>query len=137
MDTVLSTLLDIHSIIRWLVVIVAAIAILKFALGWVGKTPFQPVDRGLMSSFTGLLDLNVILGIVLLLAWGLRDSEWPMYRIEHAGTMLLAVVVAHATVRWRKKGDDAAQFRNSLITIVVVMLLVVVGVVSVGGWSHG
>lgn len=137
METVLATLLDIHSIIRWIVVIVAAAAALKFVLGWTRRTPWQAADRGLMSAFTGLIDLNVTLGIVMLLILGIQSGEWPMYRIEHAGTMLIAVIVAHATARWRKKGDDATQFRNSVITILVVMLLIVGGVASLpGGWSR-
>lgn len=137
MDTVLATLLDIHSIIRWLVVVVAVASVLKFALGWARRMPWQSADRGLMSAFTGLIDLNVTLGIIMFIVWGLQDGEWPMYRIEHAGTMLVAVVVAHATARWRKKGDDAAQFRNSLIIVVVVILLIVGGVASLpGGWTR-
>ena len=137
METVLATLLDIHSIIRWVVVVVAAAAALKFVLGWTQRTPWQAADRGLMSAFTGLIDLNVTLGIVMFIIFGVQSGEWPMYRIEHAGTMLLVAVVAHATARWRKKGDDAAQFRNSLIVVLVVMLLIVGGVASLpGGWSR-
>lgn len=137
MDTVLTTLLSIHSIIRWLVVIVAVAAMVKFALGWTRRTPFQAADRGLMSAFAGLVDLNVTLGLVMLITWGVQSGEWPMYRFEHAGTMLLAAVVAHATAGWRKRGDDAAQFRNSLITVVIVILLIVGGVASLpGGWSR-
>ncbi len=137
METVVATLLDIHSIIRWVVVIVAAAAALKFVLGWTRRTPWQAADRGLMSAFTGLIDLNVTLGIVMFIILGVQSGEWLMYRIEHAGTMLIAVIVAHATARWRKKGDDATQFRNSVITILVVMLLIVGGVASLpGGWSR-
>lgn len=136
METVLPVLLDIHSIIRWIVVVVAAAAALKFVLGWTRRTPWQAADRGLMSAFTGLIDLNVTLGIVMLLILGIQSGDWPRERIEHAGTMLVAVIVAHATARWRKKGDDATQFRNSLIVVAVVMLLIVIGVASVGGWSN-
>lgn len=136
METVLPALLDIHSIIRWIVVVVAAAAALKFVLGWTRRTPWQAADRGLMSAFTGLIDLNVTLGIVMLLILGIQSGDWPRERIEHAGTMLVAVIVAHATARWRKKGDDATQFRNSLIVVAVVMLLIVIGVASVGGWSN-
>jgi len=125
-------LLTLHGEIRWLVALVAAAAIVKYVLGLLLNQAYRPVDRGLMAAFTGLLDLNFLLGVILLFGLG---GGLPMHRIEHAVTMLLAVIVAHSSAAWRKSEDATRKFRNNLIVIVVAMLLVIVGVIRLrGGW---
>ena len=125
-------LLTLHGEIRWLVALVAAAAIVKYALGLLQNQAYRPVDRGLMAAFTGSLDLNFLLGVILLFGLG---GGLPMHRIEHAVTMLLAVIAAHSSAAWRKSDDAAKKFRNNLIVIVAAFSLVIVGVIRLrGGW---
>ena len=126
-------ILTFHGEIRWLVALAALIAIVKFALGLARRTDYGKVDRALMSAFTGLLDLNVVLGLILL--FGLPGGLLR-FRVEHATTMLLAVVAAHLSAIWRRSDDSARKFRNNLIVILVALALVIVGVVRLrGGWT--
>ena len=55
----MSFVLKLHGELRWLVALVAVIAIVKFGVGWALRTEFKAIDRGLMAAFTGLLDLNL------------------------------------------------------------------------------
>lgn len=126
---------EMHSGVRWLVVGVSILAALKFLVGWLGKQPYRPIDRGLMSSFVGLIDLNVLLGLIFLVGLGFSQGVWPRQRLEHGFIMLLASGIAHGLARWRTQGDDATQFRNSFLVIVITMVLVVVGVSRIGGWG--
>lgn len=130
MDTILDFILDVHSINRWLIVLIGVVAAIKFLVGWLGKSDYQPIDRTLMSAYTGLLDLQLILGIILLIGWGLAQ-----YRIEHAVTMIIALVLAHLSRIWRDKAD-AVKFRNNFFAIVIGLLLIIAGVaVLPKGWS--
>lgn len=125
-------LLKFHGEMRWLVVLVGAIAIIKFASGWLRGADFEKLDRVLMLVFTILLDLNLLLGLALL--FGL-PGEWVPFRLEHATTMLLAVVAVHLSAMWRGSDDSAKKFRNNLIVILAAMALVAVGVIRLrGGW---
>ncbi len=128
-------LLTIHSVLRWLIVALGAAALLKFLIGWFGKTPFQPLDRGLMSGYAGSVDLNVTLGIVLLLWLGLSTGSWPAYRLEHALTMVVAAGVLHGSGRWRRNSPESDRFRNSFLIVLITLLIIVAGVSRVGGWS--
>ena len=84
-----------------------------------------------MAGFTGLLDLNLVLGIVLIV--GLGGLTGP--RIEHGVTMLLAVVAAHSSAAWKRSKDSAKKYRNNMIVIVVAVLLVALAVFRLrGGW---
>lgn len=119
----------IHGEVRWLVAIVAIIVIVKFALGLIQKSEYGRMDRGLMSGLVGLIDINFLLGLILLISLGF-DSR---IRLEHAGTMFIAVLLAHSNAAWRKSEDSAKLFRNNLILVIVVLVLVFVGVTIVRG----
>ena len=124
----MSVLLTIHSFVRWLIVIVALVAVVKFALGWRRGDAFQSMDRGIASGFSGLIDLQVALGLIYLIWNGLAVEGFPMFRIEHAVTMIIAAVVAHLPVMW-KNADDKIRFRNSLFIVLDVLIIIFIGVV--------
>lgn len=129
--------LMLHSIVRWVIVAVAVIGVVRYALVLTGKLPGNKMDRGLMAGFTGLMDLNVLLGLIYLLWSGLSTPiGFPMERIEHAVTNVIAVVVAHVfAARAKKAADDKAMARNNLLGIVISLVLVVAAVAVVGGWN--
>ena len=121
-----------HSGLRWLILLVAAVAIVKFALGWLQGSEFKGMDRGLTSAFSGLMDLQVTLGIIFLLWSGFSGAGFPTYRIEHGFIMILAAVVGHLPIRW-KNADSKKRFRNTLFTIIGSILLVIVGLTMLPG----
>ena len=125
-------ILQLHGDVRWLVVLAALLTIIKYAIGLLGKTSYQRIDRTLFSITMGLFDLNLVLGLILLVGLG---GGLPANRLEHAVTMILAVAVMHSSARWRKSGSSAAKFRNGLLTVLVALVLVSVGVTRLrGGW---
>ena len=124
--------LTVHSIVRWLVVIVAVITVVRCALVMAGKAQSSEMDRGLMSGYTGLLDLNVLLGLILIVGLG-----FTMPRIEHAVTNIVGVVVAHFFAQRAKKMEDARlKARTNLLGVVISILIIVVGVALIGGWAR-
>ena len=125
--------LTLHSIVRWVIVIVAVVAIARFALVWAGKVQSSNMDRGLMSGFSGLLDLQVLLGLIYLVWNGLSGAGFPLFRLEHAFIMIVAVVIAHLSMRW-KNAEAPIRARNNLFAIVASSVLIFVGVAIVGGW---
>lgn len=124
--------LTVHSIVRWLVVIIAVIAVVRYALVMAGKAQSSGMDRGLMSGYTGLLDLNVLLGLILIVGLGFTTP-----RIEHAITNIIGVAVAHFFARRARKIEDARlKARNNLLGIVISIAIIIVGVALVGGWTR-
>jgi hypothetical protein len=124
--------LTLHSIVRWLVVLAAVIAVVRFALVMAGKAQSSGMDRGLMSGYTGLLDLNVLLGLILIIGLGFTPQ-----RIEHAVTNVIGVVVAHFFAQRAKKIEDAKlKARTNLLGVVISLLIIVVGVALIGGWAR-
>jgi len=129
--------LMLHSIVRWVILGVAVIGVGRYALVLAGKMLGKTIDRGLMAGFTGLMDLNALLGLIYLLWSGLATPiGFPMERIEHAVTNVIAVVVAHIfAARAKKAATDKGMARNNLLGMVISLVLVVVAVAVIGGWS--
>lgn len=63
-------LLVAHSHLRWLVLLAAVIATIKFAVGWLRGGAFKGMDRALAAAFSGTLDLQATLGLINLLWLG-------------------------------------------------------------------
>lgn len=128
----MNILLMAHSMLRWLILLLAVITIVKYLIGWFANSQFKSMDRGLMSGFSGLMDLQVTLGIILLLWTGFAGAGFPISRILHGVIMIIAAVVAHLSARW-KNADDRTRFQNNLFVIVTSLVLIVVGIVLVAG----
>ena len=123
----MDTLLLIHSFVRWIIILVAVIVIIKFAIGWAANSLFKAMDRGLTSAFSGLMDLQVTLGLIYLIWNGIMASGFPTYRIEHGVTMIIAAAVAHLPSRF-KKLNDKLRFQYSLLAILGSLILVAIGI---------
>lgn len=130
-------LLTLHSIVRWALIVVALAALAKFAIGWLRSQPFDRIASALSSAFGGLLDLQLLLGLLYFLITGFGGAGFPRFRWEHFGIMAIAVVVGHLPARW-KKLDDTQRHRNALFAVVAALLLIVVGVSLLPGsrWLH-
>ena len=58
-------ILTLHSWMRWVVVIVGVIAIVKFLIGWLGKKDWAALDARLASIFPITIDIQLLLGLLL------------------------------------------------------------------------
>lgn len=127
-------ILMLHSLVRWAVVALAVVVIVKFTLGWLRQMKFEKMDNGLAAGLTGLFDLQGALGLIFLIWAGLTGGGWPMYRIEHTVTMLVAVAIAHLPRIW-KTAPDALRFRNTLFCFLGAFALIFLGIASLPqGW---
>jgi len=121
--------ITLHSIIRWVVVAAAVVALVLSLVTWLRNEQNGQADRKAMAAFTGTLDLQLLLGIILLLWAGFSrgGGGFPRYRLEHAVTMVIAVILAHLSALWKRR-VPAVRARNSFFLIIVVLALIWAGV---------
>ncbi len=130
-------LVGLHSLVRWVIVLVAVVALVRYALVLAGRAQPGGMDRGLMSGYTGLLDLNVLLGLIVIVSASISAGQLAVVWIEHAVTNIIGVAVAHIFARRvKKQTDEKVAERERLIGVVVSMLIIVVGVALVNGWQR-
>ncbi|MBL8145224.1 MAG: hypothetical protein JNL34_02465 [Anaerolineae bacterium] len=124
-------LLSIHSVLRWVVLAFAILALVINVLALVQKRDAgDPLVKNGMRLWTILLDVQWLVGLLLLLVMGVFGRP----QLEHAFANTLAVVVAHSAVAFRKKSDQTRLIAN-IATIVLALLIIIVAVAAVGGWS--
>lgn len=115
-----------HSGLRYLVLLVGLVALAYFVSGLATKRPVDKAVRILGSAFTGLLDLQVLLGIIMV-AMG---RYYPRL-IGHIVMMILAVAVTHVLlVKNRKRSNPG--YVLPLIAVAVALALIAGGIMAIG-----
>ena len=120
-------LFNLHSIVRWVLLGAGILIALKFAASWLRRDAYAGLDRGLTAAFSGVMDLQALLGSVYLIWNGLAGAGFPRYRLEHAFLMILAAIIAHLPARWQET-KSPLRFRNTFFAFLGAILLIVASV---------
>ena len=135
-------LLHLHNVLRWVVLILMIWAIVKGLSGWLGKKNFRPSDRKPFLFAMISVHIQALIGIVLyiagpwrtvveeqLLADGALERFARFWKMEHFGVMILAfilVTVGHSRV---KKGKtDLGKFRAGALFFLIALLLILAAI---------
>ncbi len=127
-------LIGLHNLVRWIVVILAVVALYRAYTGWFGKKAFTELDRKIGVFFGASMDTQMLLGIILWIfgAWGLKvlgTANSQFFAIEHAPVMVLAVVFTHlGSMMGRKASDDAGKHKAAALWFSAAVLLILVAV---------
>jgi len=134
--------LTLHSWNRWLVLL-ALIAALGLAYwGWLGKRPHRRPDRLLGTILTGLLHVQLLLGLTLYfglspwtkLAAANRPAAWQdttlrFWSITHISLMVTAIVVAQVGQSLAKRAaTDVARHRWAALSYSLATGLILLGI---------
>lgn len=137
MHGVYSAVLIVHSLLRWVVLVLAIVVTVRAFLGMRGAKPFEERDAKLGGAFVGAVHTQVLLGLALHLALSpitsaamanmgaaMRDKLLRFWSVEHmAMGLLVAVLVTVARVRTKRATDDAQKHRRALVGYGVVLLV--------------
>jgi hypothetical protein len=116
-----------HSGLRYLVLLAAVLVVFHAGFSFFSRWPDVRAGRVMMSIFVGVLDLQILLGILLVLG----GIYYPML-IGHLSLMALAAVAAHLfAIRAQKAPDAALAHRNRLIGVLLALALIVAGIYAI------
>lgn len=139
-----ATLLLLHSLVRYFVLILIIALIVKSFGGWQGKKEFTSADNKL-SLFTLIAThIQFLLGLILyfvspfVVFGGERDATSRYWTMEHISMMLIAVVlitVARSTMK--KMSDGSLKFKRLAIfnTIALVIIIASIAMAKRGFFS--
>jgi hypothetical protein len=115
-----------HSGLRYLVLLAGLVLVAYCLFGLATRRPYTKAVRILGAVFSGLLDLQILLGLVLVLTW-----PWYPALIGHIVMMLLAAGVAHgALVVNRKRAQPGLVL--PLVAGAGALALIAGGVMAIG-----
>ena len=137
-----SVVLAIHNILRWVVLIVALVAVVRAYMGWFGKKEWTPADRKL-GMFVGMsIDIQLLVGLLLYIFFSpltravfqdfgavMGVADLRFFAVEHVFYMVLAVVFAHlGSILSRKAPESKAKFQRAAIFFGLSLLLMLLGI---------
>lgn len=130
--------LVIHSWLRWFILILALVILIKSVMGMTGNKEYGKGDNAMASAFVGLLDLQLLAGLVLYFwtsdittnAWGgdvspMKNAIVRYWAVEHISIMIIAIALAHiGKVKAKKLTDSTKKFKTQLIFFGISLLLI-------------
>lgn len=128
----MSTLFNIHSDWRWLIVLLGVAAVIRLAIGLFGRQEYDRSARILTTLFAISIDIQVLIGLVYMIWQGIENDAWPRERFEHAAVMIVAAIVAHLPARWRD-APELTRYRNDLLAVLAAVVIIFVGVILLAG----
>ena len=131
-------ILIIHSWLRWFILILAIVILVKSVMGMSGGKDYMKGDNDMASAFVGLLDLQLLIGLALYFwtstittsAWGgdvspMKDAGIRYWAVEHISIMIIAIALAHiGKVKVKKISDSAKKFKTQLVFFGIALLLI-------------
>lgn len=125
---------DLHNVLRWLVLIAAILAIVV-AAGAGGQRVWSPRLANLGRIFTISMDVQFLVGLVLYLflsplttgafqnfSAAMQSDELRFFLVEHAPLMLIAVILVHiGAIRGRNKQSPRQALIFWVIALVVML----------------
>jgi hypothetical protein len=136
-----NVLLHLHSVGRWIVLILLIIAIFNSMVA--GKRPFIRTDARTGLILTIFADIMLLVGIALwfLGPWGyqtiqdkgmgevMKDPTSRFYAVEHTIGMLIAVVLMHiGKAQGKKQLSDRAKHRRTMIFYLLALLIILASI---------
>lgn len=118
---------SIHSHTRYLVLLVGVLVVLYALFGLVTRRRFDKFGLTLARVFAGVMDLQILLGIVTLVT----RSFFPAL-IGHITMMVAAAAVAHlAAVRLKRTPEAERGYGTLLATGLIPLALIIGGILAI------
>ena len=122
-----------HSGLRYLVLLTGIVGLAYFSYVAITKKSNERAGQILGSAFAGFLDLQVLLGILMVIL-GLFYSAL----IGHMFMMISAAVVAHVAMKFARGAPDPARANSiRLLGVAVPLILIVGGIMAIGRQVFG
>lgn len=126
-----------HGHWRWIVVLVAAAALVKFLIGMLSKGKVTQIDKTLATAFAGVMTVQFVLGIATLI-WKISLGAFaPAIHAEHLTYGIVAVALSHMIPMRKDDRPDAARFQRGFVFALIAIVLMVLSVIRLrGGWVY-
>jgi uncharacterized membrane protein len=135
-----AALLHTHNLLRWVVLVAGAYAIVKAFSGLSGDKPYA-VTRRATAMFMGSVHLNLLLGLLLFLfsptvKASMRDMAATMANkdlrfiiAEHPTLMVLAaILVTFGSIFSKGRATDAARHKSAAIFMTITFVVILAGI---------
>lgn len=133
------TILTLHSLVRWAVLVSLLAAIFRAYRGWLGGRAFTPFDDTIRHGSATVAHVQLVLGYTLYLvspllaSFHFRDAEHDpgalFFGVQHVALMTLAItVLTIGSALAKRQASDHAKFRTMAGWFTLALLLILVAI---------
>lgn len=124
-------LLPIHSLLRWVVLILLLAAIIKSLQGLISKRAFSNSDNKISLFMMISAHTQLVVGILLMFVspmvqfGNMNDEEIRFFTWEHSSMMIIAIVfMTLARMLSKRAKTDVGKFRRLFIFSLIALLII-------------
>ncbi len=135
-------LLHLHNTLRWVILIVAAIVLIRSYSGWAGKRKWAKTDTRMGLAFSSVFYLQFLIGFALYAFYSpllkiafadfgaaMKNAELRFIAVEHTTMMVVALVLIHlGQVKSKKANTDVKKHRAVAIFYSIATILMLVAI---------
>jgi hypothetical protein len=132
-------LLHTHSSLRYLVLIMLLVVIVKSLLGMLGRKPFEKIDNTLSLILLIVTHIQFLTGLILYFVSPAVQfgpgamTDYRYWTVEHIFGMTIAVVLITVARSTSKRMTDANAKHKRLFILNAIALLIIVTIVYMSG----
>ncbi len=136
-----SIVLLLHSFVRWVLIVVAVIAVARAFAGWLGKKEWTTQDSRLGVLLSSSADAQMLLGLILYIflspltqavfkdfGAAMSDPALRYWGVEHIGMLFAAVVLIHMGQSMAKRAETALKYKWAAIFLGLALLAMLVAI---------
>ncbi len=140
-------MLHLHSTLRYVILVLILIAIVKSLIGWLGKKQYTKGDNQISLFLMISVHLQLVVGLVLYFTRGwasafsegmgivMKNASIREWSVEHLVAMLLAIILITVGRSKAKKGkDDVAKFKTQAIYYLLSLIIILYAMPWNRGW---
>jgi len=130
-------LLHTHNLLRYAIVILLIIVVIKSFIGWLGKKEYSALDNKLSLFLFISAHLQLVIGLGLYfmsdlvkaaqsnMGEAMKNDTLRFWAVEHILSMIVGIAIITLGRIMAKKGkDDSAKFRRQAVYFVLAMILI-------------
>lgn len=134
-------LLHAHTWLRWVILILAVVAVGMAKLGWFGKKPYTAMHKRLALFLTISLDIQLLIGLVMyfftsaITKTAFSDFGTAMkpgvrfFAVEHIAIMIIAIALFHiGKVKAQKAETDLKKHKITAWFFGIGLILILLGI---------
>jgi hypothetical protein len=133
-----SLLIFLHSWLRWILLILGLIVLVKSYIGWFGNKNYLKSDNTMSIILVAIFHIQLILGLLLYFFYSplvksafqdfglaMQDSQLRYWAVEHIFIMILSIVIAQfGRIRIKKVHQAVGKHRNAAIYFSMAYILI-------------
>lgn len=132
-------LIFLHSWLRWILLILGLIVIIRSYIGWFGDKSYLRSDNRMSVILVSMFHIQLILGLLLYFVFSpivrsafqdfgmaMKDSQLRYWAVEHIFIMIFSVVIAQVgRIRIKKAHSAINKHRNAAIYFTLAFILII------------